>query len=1018
MQKIAEYRTPEGFFDADIDITKEEWLALVSDPEIKDNVYIDVLTKFLREPGHASTCKALGKKYDCSYGYFNGAIMNFGRYVKKKLNRFYVENTNGTESFWNIAMIGRHVKDGFEWRLRKELVDALQEYLISDLVSRYKKFVMSPASRFSGERYKWELLTETKGLDAKGILGAITKSGMNLVDMPRAGMAIKSLLKENPEEIEAAFNELLNSERSFNENYSVFMGVIKPIAETKFGFGFPDERTAAAFLTCARHDTYTFYMDKIYQEYCHYLGEVSMPAGNKYVHYLKLVSRLAQMANNDKELRYHLMEETKGLVWSDLLVGQDVLWEMQGGMIVKNSALGYIWTSFYEEFADKLVPYAKKQEELLGKIQAAYAAIGKTMTKLSFDGEATAVDPFTVYGMFNKREGYDKRTELAEQLKVQFEMDSETPYRFDGIPVLNPLSAAFYSFESEEKQHHINNLWAFFDAAIDYAGEISSKTRDAFIEAYDIVRQQPRIKWNLTMGLFWMRPHSFISLDTNNRNLLLSGKVLSEIATEEITKLLGKKGQIPTGEDYLRICNIVREEMAAGKCPYPNFLEFSRVAWETGKETEEEVVDDEPKNKTDQMNHWFIVASPSIWSASTMPVGAEEFYTFYNENGNPRRIFKNFQAAAIGDPVLFYEASPIMQAVCLGTIISQDGQELHFRKTANLEKPVDYAVLANTPELAGMEFLSNKNGSLFRLTPEEYDKIIELSKVVDEESEFEPYTKEDFLADVFMDKSIYERLVSILQIKKNLILKGAPGVGKTYAAKRLAYSIMGEKNTERVKFVQFHQSYSYEDFVMGYRPNDSGGFVLRPGVFYKFCKKAEMDPGHDYYFIIDEINRGNLSKIFGELFVLIEADKRGEEVQLAYRDELFSVPKNLYIIGMLNTADRSLAMIDYALRRRFSFVEMEPAIEKLIKMHGVDPASKLGKLLDEVKNLNEDIKDDPSLGSGFRIGHSYFCDSEAVTDTNLPNIVEYEIVPMLEEYWFDNPIKATDWSERLRSAIK
>ena len=458
--------------------------------------------------------------------------------------------------------------------------------------------------------------------------------------------------------------------------------------------------------------------------------------------------------------------------------------------------------------------------------------------------------------------------------------------------------------------------------------------------------------------------------------------------------------------------------MAAGKCPYPNFLEFSRVAWETGKETEEEVVDDEPKNKTNQMNHWFIVASPSIWSASTMPVGAEEFYTFYNENGNPRRIFKNFQAATVGDPVLFYEASPKMQAVCLGTIISQDGQELHFRKTANLEKPVDFAVLANTPELAGMEFLSNKNGSLFRLTPEEYDKIIELSKVVDEESEFEPYTKEDFLADVFMDKSIYERLVSILQITKNLILKGAPGVGKTYAAKRLAYSIMGEKNTERVKFVQFHQSYSYEDFVMGYRPNDSGGFVLRPGVFYKFCKKAEMDPGHDYYFIIDEINRGNLSKIFGELFVLIEADKRGEEVQLAYRDELFSVPKNLYIIGMLNTADRSLAMIDYALRRRFSFVEMEPAIEKLIKMHGVDPASKLGKLLDEVKNLNEDIKDDPSLGSGFRIGHSYFCDSEAVTDTNLPNIVEFEIVPMLEEYWFDNPIKATDWSERLRSAIK
>ena len=228
---------------------------------------------------------------------------------------------------------------------------------------------------------------------------------------------------------------------------------------------------------------------------------------------------------------------------------------------------------------------------------------------------------------------------------------------------------------------------------------------------------------------------------------------------------------------------------------------------------------------------------------------------------------------------------------------------------------------------------------------------------------------------------------------------------------------MGERNTERVKFVQFHQSYSYEDFVMGYRPNDSGGFVLRPGVFYQFCKKAELDPDHDYYFIIDEINRGNLSKVFGEVFVLIEADLREEEVRLAYREEMFSVPKNLYIIGMLNTADRSLSMIDYALRRRFSFVEIEPALDKLIKALNIDPKSKLGKLLEEVKNLNDDIKDDPSLGSGFRIGHSYFCNSEAVSDSNIFNVVKYEIIPMLEEYWFDNPIKATDWSERLRAAI-
>lgn len=1020
MQKITEYRTPEGFFDADIDITKEEWLSIISNPDIIDNAYIDVLVKFLREPGHKSTCKALGKKYACSFNYFNAAVTNFGRHVKKKLNRFFVENTNGMESFWNIPMIGRNTKGGFEWTLRKELTDALQDFLINDLVARYKEYVMSPASKFSEEKYKWVLLTETKGKDVKGILTAITRSGMNIVDMPRSGFAIKHLLQENPAETGSAFNELLNSERSFGENYSSFVDIIKPIAESKYSFAFPDERTAAAFLTCARPGTYTFYMDKIYQEYCHYLGEETKPAGSKYIHYLKLVSKLSQVANNDKELRYFLMEETKGLTWSDLLVGQDVLWEMQTVMIVENRGLGFAWAAFYEEFASKLAQFSEQQSIVLQKLRDAFSSSEQIIPRLSNDGKLDVIDPFTVYAMFNRTEGFDKRSELATQLKAQFEVIADAPLRFDGIPVLQAQNAAFYSFESEQKRTHISNLWKVFLSALDYANMFTRETRENFVTAFNIVREQPRIKWMFTSALFWIRPYSYISLDSNNRDLLLSGKVLSEASTTEVADILGKMKTIPDGEGYLRICDIVKNEIEAGKCPYTNFLELSYAAWIEGKEADDDNDDEinEETSSDSHMNHWFIVANPDIWSVSDKPVGAEEFYTFYNEKGNPRKILKNFQEAVAGDKVVFYEATPKKQAVCLGEITMQNGKELHFRKTADLDTPIDFSVLANTPELAGMEFMANKNGSVFRLTLEEYNKIIELSKVVEEENDYAPYTKEDFLNEVFMEENVYDRLVNILQIKKNLILKGAPGVGKTFAAERLAFSIMGEKNTDRVKFIQFHQSYSYEDFVMGYRPNDSGGFILRPGVFYKFCKKAEMDPGHDYYFVIDEINRGNLSKIFGELFVLVEADKRGKEVQLAYREELFSVPKNLYIIGMLNTADRSLAMIDYALRRRFSFVEMEPSFAKLIASRHIAPDSKLGKLISEVEHMNEEIKDDPSLGSGFRIGHSYFCNEEAVSDVNLSNIVEYEIIPMLEEYWFDNLTKATDWSNRLREVIK
>lgn len=286
---------------------------------------------------------------------------------------------------------------------------------------------------------------------------------------------------------------------------------------------------------------------------------------------------------------------------------------------------------------------------------------------------------------------------------------------------------------------------------------------------------------------------------------------------------------------------------------------------------------------------------------------------------------------------------------------------------------------------------------------------------------YSSYTKDDFLSDVFMSEEEYERLKSVLAFKKNIILQGAPGVGKTYTAKRLAYSLMGEKNIERVMMVQFHQSYSYEDFIMGFRPSDNG-FELSRGAFYNFCKKAELDISNDYFFIIDEINRGNLSKIFGELFMLIENDKRGALLQLVYSDEKFSIPENLYIIGMMNTADRSLAMLDYALRRRFAFFELQPGFDTdgFKTYQTIINNRKLDDLIACVKNLNFAIVADESLGEGFCIGHSYFCNltPESVNDQVISNIVEYELIPLLKEYWFDEPTLVREWSERLRSTIK
>ena len=244
-------------------------------------------------------------------------------------------------------------------------------------------------------------------------------------------------------------------------------------------------------------------------------------------------------------------------------------------------------------------------------------------------------------------------------------------------------------------------------------------------------------------------------------------------------------------------------------------------------------------------------------------------------------------------------------------------------------------------------------------------------------------------------------------------------MGKTFVAERLAYSIMGQTDKSRVTFVQFHQSYSYEDFIMGFRPNENG-FKMTEGPFYRFCKTAQNDPTHDYYFIIDEINRGNLSKIFGELFVLLEGDKRGMSVRLLYRDEDFNVPSNVYIIGMMNTADRSLAIMDFALRRRFAFFEFKPAFDsegfkKDILKSG---NGKLEKIVAIIEELNKQISEDDSLGRGFCIGHSYFCTCEKVTDEWLRSVIEFEIIPLLEEYWFDEPAKWQKWATRFNEELK
>ncbi len=274
-----------------------------------------------------------------------------------------------------------------------------------------------------------------------------------------------------------------------------------------------------------------------------------------------------------------------------------------------------------------------------------------------------------------------------------------------------------------------------------------------------------------------------------------------------------------------------------------------------------------------------------------------------------------------------------------------------------------------------------------------------------------PYDFADDPDKPFIAEEKFNEIVELLFRKKNIILQGAPGVGKTFLAKKIAYQLIGTKKDENIETIQFHQSYSYEDFIQGIRPTTTGEFKVRNGIFYNFCENAKEHPEDTFVFIIDEINRGNLSKIFGELMMLIEYDKRSPRyaLKLTYSEEnspRFYVPENVYIIGCMNTADRSIAIVDYALRRRFAFCDVEPEFGETFKNYLGTTLSKgfVDEVCKKVNRVNDIIRTSSSLGKGLEIGHSYFCQLSSVDDEQewWKSICKYELFPYLREICFDN----------------
>lgn len=702
------------------------------------------------------------------------------------------------------------------------------------------------------------------------------------------------------------------------------------------------------------------------------------------------------------------------------------------------------WTSFYMELASALLKYKNNRSELIGILKTIFSDAEMNFP-FKENGKEVYEDicPFTVFGSFNKGITNANRIALLEQFAKQFSIKATVPTEFDGIPVVMNLSAWFFAYKENRGEHDIDNLWELLEKAIAYSDEASADNKNAFCTAYDTVSKQKMIKWNITMGLYWVRPYTFINLDSTNRAFITDVDNMPHYFTTIFSDI--NKG-IPDGTSYLFMCEQAKNALKQKEYEYHSFPELSYCAWKNNQETSDEPTTNRVDSNVKEIDYW--IYSPGdnacmwdeFYNLGIMGIGwddvtdlkgfisKEEIKDYMKKVYDPSYSYKNnahclWQFAneiKIGD-VIFVKKG--MHKIIGKGVVASDYIYDSARETYKHIRKVEWT---NKGEWEHPGQAVMKTLTCISPYPDYVQRLLSLfaEDILEETSEqieikYPTYTKDDFLNKVYMDEDTYNTLTELLEAKYNVILQGAPGVGKTFAAKRLAYSIMGQKDTSRVAMVQFHQSYSYEDFIQGYRPSKDG-FELVNGAFYKFCKEAEEDNERPYFFIIDEINRGNLSKILGELMMLIEKDKRGEKIKLLYSNEWFTVPKNVRIIGMMNTADRSLALMDYALRRRFAFFDFAPAFASDgFKNYLTEKnSSKLEKLISTVELLNNAIAADESLGDGFRIGHSYFCTDDEVTDGWLKSVVEYEVIPLIKEYWFDEPAKIRDWSSALRSAIK
>ena len=1021
MTTIQEQINADGVRFAETNIQTEEWLQMLNDGVIGQR-QIEVLLCFYREPEHQGICKVLAKKYGGTMNNFSNPIWRMGQAVQQYLNRFEVKGlTDKGESteenvYWVIPMNGKDSKQGFVWTVKPELCKALESYLYQGLLDCYKNRRKTIDLIEDDELYKWQMVDSCAGKNGVDLIRAIVDHPHNNLMDWRQKDDFRKMASQKPQELSNLLEHLFDETIERKDRVQSFLSHDA------------SERSLSVFLCCQYPNTYMPYKESYYVALCEYLGiKKCTKVGEKYLHYMEIMAPLVAIVKEDEALHKLLSKDIEKYPSNDLLIAQDIVYTIFERHLINPKKMKDIfeWIPFYKELAQKLLEYKDNPSKLASVIYENFDRDKEI--KFLHDGDGSdfnEIDPFTVFSIINRV--MNNRVDMIKKMRELFDISAKAPDSFDGIPTQNPMNASFCSFSENRSEDgkDIERLWNLFEKALQ--GE-----EDMEQDFNDVLKQMSIAVPKLTMGLFYVNPYNYLSLDGNNRRYLEDYGV----STKNYQKM--------KYADYIDLLEQVKYKMEKKEIAEQSFPEFSANAYSGDGMSDDDGTDESYYQEIAELLRFkkniIIEGAPGVGKTYELPriitrlcfpelgsipkaVLSNKFqqlkdnhqveYVTFHQSMDYEEFVEGIRPQTNDDGNVIYKTEDgIFKQMCeeaMKPIVEEN--KLKIRGDATVWK-VSLAGTGDNPVRSDCM----KNGHI-RIG---WDYLGEdLSQVQ------EPRYEGKVILDAFYDKMNIGDIVFSCYSARSI---DAIGVVTGEAEWHDEY-----KDYKRLRKVEWLLKGVNEDIyelngqtsmTLGtvYRLNNITldkvfGILNSYGVSNPTEAKKNNRP---YVLVIDEINRGNVSKIFGELITLIEPDKRAGKaseitVKLPYSKKPFVVPDNLYIIGTMNTADRSLDTLDYAMRRRFAFVKFKPTVidvdgfnEELFAMVSklfISNYDEYCENADAILQPSEYLADEIQP-SDVWIGHSYFLmyDEEGIDRTQLR--IQYEIIPILEEYIKDGVFK-------------